>query len=327
MSDVRPLLEVEDLHVHLRSRDGTRDLHIVDGISFTLDRGETLGIVGESGCGKSTLALAVMGLLPRGGRTSAAQLDFDGVDLETLSEEELRRIRGSRIAMIMQDPMVAMDPLFTIGNQLAEGLRTHMGLEGQALEARQLELLELVGIPAAKTRLGQYPHQMSGGMLQRMVGAIAMSCDPQLLIADEPTTALDPTAQAQFLDVLADLQEQRNLAMIVVTHDFGVTARLADRVLVMYAGIVAEQGPIRAIFDDPRHPYTQALLAAVPREGGTTHRLQTIEGSPPDVAARPQGCPFAPRCPKVLPLCREQMPPPVEAGPGHYSRCWRTDET
>ncbi len=323
-----PLLRIEGLNVHLRSRDGARDIHVVNDVSFSLEAGRVLGIVGESGCGKSTTAMAMMRLLPSSARVEAATMRFDGQDLLDLKEEELRALRGSRIAMIMQDPMVALDPLFTIGNQMSEGLRLHAGLSGEALEQRKIELLELVGIPSAKARLGQYPHQMSGGMLQRMVSAIAMSCGPQLMIADEPTTALDPTAQAQILDVLAELQEQRNLAMIVVTHDFGVTARLADRVLVMYAGIVAEQGPAGAIFDDPRHPYTQALLATIPRGGwdGKRERLLTIEGQPPDVATRPQGCPFAPRCPKVVSICREQLPPPVAISPGHEARCWKADQ-
>jgi oligopeptide/dipeptide ABC transporter ATP-binding protein len=324
------LLEVEDMHVYFRSRDGTRDLHVVNGASFSLDRGETLSIVGESACGKTTTALAIMRLLPATGRLTARKLTFDGVDMLSLEEEELRELRGSNIAMITQDPMVALDPVYTIGSQIAEGLRLHCGLSGEALKGRQIELLELVHIPAPRTRLRQYPHQMSGGMLQRVVGAIAISANPQLLIADEPTTALDPTAQAQFLDVLDNLRERNKLAMIIVTHDFGVTARMADRVLVMYAGVVVEQGPVREIFNNPRHPYTQALLESIPHEdqakGSGRGRLRAIEGQPPDLRRRPPGCAFAPRCPKRIDVCTEQVPERVLIDRDHEARCWRAQE-
>nr|WP_217705772.1 ABC transporter ATP-binding protein [Peristeroidobacter soli] len=322
-----PLVEVRDLRIQLRSRDGARLLNVVNGVSFPLHRGRTLGIVGESGCGKSTTALALMGLLPGSARVAGGQVQFAGENLLAKSEKEMRELRGAKISMIFQDPMVALDPLFTIGDQLAEPLERHLKLSGAALRERQVSLLQAVSIPSPETRLGQYPHQMSGGMLQRVVGAIAIACNPALLIADEPTTALDPTAQAQFLDLLARLRDTYQLALIVVTHDFGVTARLCDDVLVMYAGSVVERGPVREIFDHPRHPYTQALLAAIPQaQEDRQGRLRTIEGQPPDLARLPQGCAFAPRCPNVRPKCHELPPPLREMGDGHVASCWRAGE-
>jgi oligopeptide/dipeptide ABC transporter ATP-binding protein len=323
-----PLLEVRDLRVQLRSRDGARELHVVNGVSFSLGRGQTLGIVGESGCGKSTTSLAIMRLLPASARISADRMMFGGEDLLAMSDRQMCRMRGARIAMIFQDPMVALDPLFTVGDQIAEPLKRHLGLARQALRDRQISLLQSVNIPSPETRLGQYPHQMSGGMLQRVVGAIAISCNPELLIADEPTTALDPTAQAQFLDLLARLRDTYELALIVVTHDFGVTARLCDVVLVMYAGAVVERGPVREIFNSPRHPYTQALLASIPQAHAQRQaRLRTIEGQPPDLALLPRGCAFAPRCPKVLAKCREETPPLQAVGSDHVASCWRAGES
>jgi oligopeptide/dipeptide ABC transporter ATP-binding protein len=326
-ASAQPLLEVRDLRIQLRSRDGLRLLNVINGVDFSVARGRTLGIVGESGCGKSTTSLAIMGLLPATARVLGGAIEFAGTNLLGKSESELCNLRGARISMIFQDPMVALDPLFTVGDQLAEPLERHMRLRGRALRERQLELLRAVNIPSPETRLNQYPHQMSGGMLQRMVGAIAIACNPELLIADEPTTALDPTAQAQFLDLLARLRDTYQLALIVVTHDFGVTARLCDDVLVMYAGSVVERGPVREIFNHPRHPYTQALLAAIPQQHeDRPGRLRTIEGQPPDLARLPQGCAFAARCPRALPKCRERTPTVRNVGDHHVASCWRAEE-
>jgi len=320
-----PVIRVEDLYVSLRRRRDGATIHAVNGVSFSVGRGRTLGIVGESGCGKSTAAMALVRLLPKSAEVRGA-IHFDGRDLATESQAALRRIRGRKIAMIFQDPMVALDPLFTVGDQLAEPLREHLDLDGDALHARQIELLQAVGISSPETRLKQYPHQMSGGMLQRIVGAIAISCNPELLIADEPTTALDPTAQAAYLELLERLSDTYGLALIVVTHDMGVVSRICHDVMVMYAGQTVEYGPVRAIFDQPRHPYTQALLASIPHAVEPGACLPTIEGQPPDLAALPPGCPFAARCPKVVDRCRTDAPPPVEFAGGQRALCWRADE-
>ena len=318
------LLRVKDLKTHILGRDGLRVVKAVDGVSFDLKRGETLGIIGESGSGKTMTALSIVRVLPAAARIVGGDILFNGESLLTKSDREMRRLRGEQLSMILQDPMVSLDPLFTVGSQLAEPLRTHMGVGGAALKDRMMELMSAVSIPSPETRLKQYPHQMSGGMLQRIVGAIAISCDPQLLIADEPTTALDPTVQAQFLDLLETLRDSKHLSVIVVTHDFGVAARLCDRVMVMYAGRIVEMGPIREIFDHPRHPYTKALLASIPdaTEVGA-RRLKSIEGQPPDLASLPPGCPFAPRCPSVVERCRREYPPEYRVGSGHVASCWQ----
>ena len=324
MSNGNNLLQVKDLKTYIRGRDGLRVTKAVDGVSFTLRRGETLGIIGESGSGKTMTALSIMRILPSGARVAGGEILFNGEDLLTKSAAEMRRLRGEKMSMILQDPMVSLDPLFTVGSQLAEPLRTHLGLGGTALKQRMTELMSAVSIPSPEQRLTQYPHQMSGGMLQRIVGAIAISCDPQLLIADEPTTALDPTVQAQFLDLLETLRDSKHLSVIVVTHDFGVAARLCDRVMVMYAGRIVEMGPIREIFEHPRHPYTKALLASIPdaTELGT-RRLKSIEGQPPDLAALPPGCPFAPRCPSLVPRCQRDYPPEIRVASEHAASCWQ----
>ena len=318
------LLQVKDLKTHILGRDGLRVVKAVDGVSFDLKRGETLGIIGESGCGKSMTALSIMRVLPSAAKVVSGEILFNGENLLKKSESEMRRLRGEKMSMILQDPMVSLDPLFTVGSQLAEPLRSHMGLGGTALKDRMTELMSAVSIPSPELRLKQYPHQMSGGMLQRIVGAIAISCDPQLLIADEPTTALDPTVQAQFLDLLESLRDAKHLSVIVVTHDFGVAARLCDRVMVMYAGRIVEMGPIREIFDQPRHPYTKALLASIPdaTERGTRH-LRSIEGAPPDLGALPPGCPFAPRCDSVTERCRREYPAQFQIAAGHVANCWQ----
>jgi len=318
------LLQVKDLKTHILGRDGLRVVKAVDGVSFDLKRGETLGIIGESGCGKSMTALSIMRVLPSAAKVVSGEILFNGENLLKKSESEMRRLRGEKMSMILQDPMVSLDPLFTVGSQLAEPLRSHMGLGGAALKDRMTELMSAVSIPSPELRLKQYPHQMSGGMLQRIVGAIAISCDPQLLIADEPTTALDPTVQAQFLDLLESLRDAKHLSVIVVTHDFGVAARLCDRVMVMYAGRIVEMGPIREIFDHPRHPYTKALLASIPdaTERGT-RRLKSIDGAPPDLGSLPPGCPFAPRCDSVMERCYRDYPGQFQIGTGHVASCWR----
>jgi len=318
------LLQVKDLRTYIYGRDGTRVVKAVDGVSFELKRGETLGIIGESGCGKSMTAGSIMRILPAAARIVSGEIYFNGENLLKKSEAEMRRMRGEQMSMILQDPMVSLDPLFSVGSQLAEPLRLHRGLSGAALTERMTGLLGSMSIPSPEQRLKQFPHQMSGGMLQRIVGAIAISCDPQLLIADEPTTALDPTVQAQFLDLLETLRDSKNLSLIVVTHDFGVAARLCDRVMVMYAGRIVEMGPIRQIFDAPRHPYTQALLGSIPDATDFgAGRLKSIDGQPPDLGSLPPGCPFAPRCPQVMDRCRRDYPTEFRAGPEQVASCWR----
>ena len=318
------MLEVRDLRMFIRAERGARIVRAVNGLSFSLMAGRTMGIIGESGSGKSMASLSILRLLPRGAQIEGGAVLFGGENLLAKSESEMRRIRGRDIAMILQDPMVSLDPLFRVGEQIAEPLRTHRGLRGEALRRRVIELLDAVGIPAPESRYDQYPHQMSGGMLQRIVGAAAISCGPELLIADEPTTALDPTVQAQYLDLLEELQDRTGLSLIVITHDLGVAARLCDDVIVMYAGRAAERGSVRDIFERPAHPYTQALLSTLPgrRAPGEHKRLKTIEGQPPDLAALPPGCPFAPRCPRADDRCRTETPPEIALEPAHMAACW-----
>ena len=319
-----PLLEVRDLRMSIVADGGARVVRAVNGLDFSLARGRTMGIIGESGSGKSMTSLSILRLLPHGARIESGSVLFRGEDLVRKSEREMRQVRGRHIAMILQDPMVSLDPLFRIGDQVAEPLRTHQGLGGEELRSRVLELLSAVGIPAPQSRYDQYPHQMSGGMLQRIVGATAISCGPELLIADEPTTALDPTVQAQYLDLLEELQERTGLALIIITHDLGVAARLCDDVIVMYAGRAAERASVRTIFERPAHPYTQALLSTLPgrRPPGQHKRLQTIEGQPPDLAALPPGCPFAPRCARADDKCRRDSPPETALDESHSVACW-----
>jgi oligopeptide/dipeptide ABC transporter ATP-binding protein len=315
------LLDVHDLKTSLRNGRGER-VKVVDGVSFSLQAGESLGIIGESGCGKSMTALSLLRLTPRGTETSGS-IVLDGEHLENKSSRELRAIRGRKIAMIMQDPMVALDPLFTIGDQLAAPLRNHLGLRGEALERRMIELLTAVGIAAPEERLEQFPHEMSGGMLQRVVGAIALSCEPAVLIADEPTTGLDVTVQAQYLDLLQELQRRHNLALIMITHDLGVAVRVCQRIAVMYAGRFVETGPIEQVLERPMHPYTQALLAAAPHMAELRRgSLPTIPGTPPPLNRLPAGCAFTPRCPQALDRCRAQSPPEVSVADAHTVRCW-----
>lgn len=317
-----PLLELRNLSTHYVSARGTRVVRAVDEVSLTLEAGSTLGIVGESGSGKSTLALTILRLLPPAARITGGEILFDGEDLRGKSDVEMRRIRGKRIAMILQDPMASLNPLFTIGDQVAEPLRVHESAGRAGAWIRAKDLLKAVRISAPESRVGEYPHQMSGGMRQRIVGAIAISCSPRLLIADEPTTSLDLTIQAQYLNLLRDLQRQYELALIFITHNLGIVAKMCDQVAVMYAGRLVEWGPVTRIFDAPAHPYTQALLGSIPRMSDARERLTAIEGQPPDLAAPPAGCAFHPRCPQAMTQCREQTPPETVLALRHTTRCW-----
>jgi oligopeptide/dipeptide ABC transporter ATP-binding protein len=316
------VLEVRDLRTHFVTRRGVG--RAVDGVSFDLHRGETLGLVGESGCGKSVTCLSIVRLHPRpAARIVGGQVRFGGVDLLALPESIMRRYRGRHLAMILQDPMTALNPVFTIGNQLAEPLRLHGGLRGRRLWQRAAEAMRLVRIPAPEARLRAYPHQLSGGMRQRAVGAIALSCEPDVLIADEPTTALDVTIQAAYLALLREIQARTGLAILFVTHDFAVVARMCDRVAVMYAGRIVELGDTATVLARPAHPYTEALLRSVPDLDAPPARLYSIEGQPPSIYAPAPGCPFAPRCPLVEPRCRVEFPPARTPAPGQTVSCWR----
>jgi oligopeptide/dipeptide ABC transporter ATP-binding protein len=320
-----PLLDVRDLSTHFVSARGTRVVRAVNGVSFTLRAGETLGIVGESGSGKSTLALSILRLLPTAARIVEGQINFEGQNLLEKSAAEMRHIRGKRIAMILQDPMASLNPLFTIGDQVAEPLRVHEHASRGGAWTRAKELLRAVRISAPETRVSEFPHQMSGGMRQRIVGAIAISCEPALLIADEPTTSLDVTIQAQYLNLLRDLQRSHHLALIFITHNLGIVAKMCDQVAVMYAGRMVESGPVKQIFNRPAHPYTEALLQSIPRLSDTRARLTAIDGQPPDLAAAPLGCAFHPRCPKALDRCRFEDPPAFTVSAGQSARCWLLD--
>ena len=321
MSDT-PLLELRHLTTHYVSARGTRVVPAVDDVSFGLDAGQTLGIVGESGSGKTTLALTILRLLSPAARIVRGEVLFEGEDLLKKTAGEMRRIRGKRIAMILQDPMASLNPLFTVGDQVAEPIRVHEGVGRGAAWTRARDLLKAVKISAPETRLKEYPHQMSGGMRQRIVGAIAISCGPRLLIADEPTTSLDVTIQAQYLNLLRELQRAHGLAMIFITHNLGIVAKMCGHVAVMYAGRIIEQGPVRRIFRSPAHPYTCALIESIPRLGDNHQRLTAIDGQPPDLAALPGGCPFHPRCPKAMERCRAEDPPAFEVEARHSARCW-----
>jgi oligopeptide transport system ATP-binding protein len=316
-----PLLEVKDLRTYFYTHDGV--VKAVDGVSFHVDKGETLGIVGESGSGKSVTSLSVMRLIATPpGRIVGGQILFDGEDLLQLSEDEMRQIRGGDIAMIFQDPMTSLNPVLTIGRQITESLELHLGMTGHQARRRAAELLAMVGIPSAESRLDDYPHQFSGGMRQRAMIAIALSCNPRLLIADEPTTALDVTIQAQILELIKQLQHELDMAVIVITHDLGVVAGMTDRVNVMYAGRVVEEGPTNQIFTDPRMPYTIGLLQSLPRlDEERGRKLEPIRGLPPDLVGLPAICPFAPRCNYVQDVCWEQVPPLRSVAPKQRAAC------
>jgi oligopeptide/dipeptide ABC transporter ATP-binding protein len=320
-----PLLELRGLSTHYVSARGTRVTRAVDEVSLVLDEGQTLGIVGESGSGKTTLALSLLRLLPPAARFVSGEILFEGSDLLKKSEADMRRIRGKRIAMILQDPMASLNPLFTVGDQVAEPIRVHEGASRRNAWSRATDLLKAVRIAAPETRVREYPHQLSGGMRQRIVGAIAISCEPRVLIADEPTTSLDLTIQAQYLKLLRDLQRSHNLALIFITHNLGIVAKMCDQVAVMYAGRLVEQGPVKQIYNTPAHPYTRALLESIPRVGDNRKRLTAIDGQPPDPSAPPPGCAFHPRCPSVMDRCRTEAPPEFRVADAQTSRCWLSD--
>ncbi|HZM18751.1 MAG TPA: ABC transporter ATP-binding protein [Gaiellaceae bacterium] len=316
-----PLLSVEDLEVRFWTGRGI--IHAVNGVSFDIAPGETLGIVGESGCGKSVTSLALLGILARAGRVTNGTAHFEGRNLIGLSDEELRTIRGKEIAMIFQDPMTSLNPVLTIGRQLREPLETHFDMDKKEAEARAVELLDRVGIPSAKSRLKDYPHQFSGGMRQRAMIAMALACEPKLLIADEPTTALDVTIQAQILGLLRELVAERDTALILITHDLGVVAGMCERVNVMYAGMFVETGSARQVFAKPRHPYTLGLLQSVPRlDAARKTALHPIEGNPRDMLFPPQACPFAPRCRFEVEQSRQEVPQLEQVEPGHKVACF-----
>jgi peptide/nickel transport system ATP-binding protein len=317
-----PLLEVSNLRTYFRTDEG--EARAVDGVSFTVEAGEVVGIVGESGSGKSVTSLSILRLIPEppGRILPGSSVRFKGEELVTASEDRLRQIRGNDIAMIFQEPMTSLNPVYTVGAQIMEALRLHRGLGKREARERAIELLRMVGIADPEARVDAYPHQLSGGMRQRVMIAMALSCEPDLLIADEPTTALDVTIQAQILELLRDLQQRLGMAMILITHDLGVVAQVCDRVLVMYAGEVVEEGSVEQIFRNPRHPYTQGLLQAIPRLGQERDRLATIPGAVPSALAWPTGCRFHPRCPYGWELTAREHPELFDVEPGHRSRCW-----
>jgi oligopeptide/dipeptide ABC transporter ATP-binding protein len=316
-----PLLAVDDLRVTFSTRRGI--VHAVNGISFAIAPGETLGIVGESGCGKSVTALALLGILPRTARVPTGTAQFGGRDLLQLSQRELRRIRGREIAMIFQDPMTSLNPVLTVGRQIREALETHFGMDRRPAEQRVVELLDQVGIPGARARAGDYPHQFSGGMRQRAMIAMALACEPKLLIADEPTTALDVTIQAQILDLLRGAVAERDTALIMITHDLGVVAGMCERVNVMYAGMFMETGSADRLFATPRHPYTLGLLQSVPRlDAPRAAKLRPIEGAPRDMLSPPSACPFQPRCRYEVEESRRSVPPLRPIDSDHFVACF-----
>jgi peptide/nickel transport system ATP-binding protein len=317
------LLEVSGLRTSFRL-EGGGELDAVEGISFSIEPGRTLGIVGESGCGKSVTSLSIMGLLPKGqGRISGGSVRFEGKDLATFTPEEMRALRGSRMAMIFQEPMTSLNPAFTIGEQLIEGIRVHRDVSAEDARAHAIEMLRRVRIPSPERRIDEYPHKLSGGMRQRVMIAMALACEPRLLIADEPTTALDVTIQAQVLDLMRTLREETGTAIILITHDLGVVAELADEVVVMYSGLIVERAPVARLFDHPQHPYTVGLLGSIPSLHLQQERLHAIDGQVPTPMTQVKGCRFAPRCPFAIDKCREEAPPLMDMGGGQQAACWR----
>ncbi len=317
-----PLLQVKDLRTYFFTQDGV--VKAVDGVSYELNEGETLGLVGESGCGKSVSALSIMRLIPTPpGRIVSGQILFQGEDLLKMDDAELRKIRGNRIAMIFQDPMTSLNPVLTINRQISEVLELHLGMSRSEARRRTIELLKMVGIPSAEQRVDNYPHQFSGGMRQRVMIAMALACNPQLIIADEPTTALDVTIQAQVLDIIKRLVAERGTAMILITHNLGIVAGMTQRVAVMYAGHIVETAPTREIFANPRHPYTIGLLKSVPRlDEPRKEKLEPIPGLPPDLIEPPDMCDFAPRCPYAMDICWQKRPTLREVGENHHIACY-----
>jgi oligopeptide/dipeptide ABC transporter ATP-binding protein len=314
------LLSVKDLKIYFRSDDELA--RAVDGVSFEVGHQETVCLVGESGCGKTVTALSILGLVPiPPGEIVGGSISFNGQNLIEIEEDQLQAIRGNHIAMVFQEPLTSLNPVFTIGDQIGEAIRIHESVTTDELESRCIRLLRDVGIPSAEERINDYPHQLSGGQRQRVMIAMALACDPDLVIADEPTTALDVTVQAQILQLFNSLQMKRSMSVLYITHDLGVVGKTADRVCVMYAGTIAEQGTKDAIFENPRHPYTQALLASVPHRSKRGKRLYSIAGTVPNPAYKPQGCPFHPRCPHVIDTCRQEFPDMCDYGDGHLARC------
>jgi len=316
------LLEVKDLRTQFFTQDGV--VNAVNGISYTLDEGETLGIVGESGCGKSVGVMSLIRLIPMPpGKVVGGEVWFEGRDLLKLDDDEIRQVRGNRIAMIFQDPMTSLNPVLTVGRQISEALELHLGLDKQQARRRSQELLELVGIPGAEGRLDNYPHQFSGGMRQRVMIAMGLSCNPQVLIADEPTSALDVTIQAQIVDLVKRLREELGMAIIWITHDLGVVAGLAHRMIVMYAGFIVEEATVKELYSNPRHPYTLGLLGSLPRlDEDRPERLRSIEGLPPDLIDLPVGCPFYARCTWRIERCLQENPPLAFVAHQHKAACW-----
>jgi oligopeptide/dipeptide ABC transporter ATP-binding protein len=320
MSEI--VLQVEDLHTSFFTRQG--EVKAVDGVSFFVREGETFGIVGESACGKSVTALSIMRLLPEpAGQITGGKIILEGTDLVPLSKKKMRAYRGRMISMILQDPMTSLNPVYTVGDQIAESVRLHQALPDNMVQPEVISSLRLLKIPTPETMLGNYPFQLSGGMRQRVVGAVAMSCRPRLLIADEPTTALDATIQAQYIALFQDIQKKTKVAIIFITHDFGVVAKMCHRVGVMYAGKIVETARTREIFKAPRHPYTVALISSVPLLDRKDERLYSIEGQPPSLLNLPPGCRFAPRCSEAMETCRQEEPPEVDVGNDHTVSCWK----
>jgi len=323
---VAALLEVKDLRTYFYTFEGV--VKAVDGISYEIEEGETLGLVGESGCGKSVSALSVMRLIPDPpGKIVEGEINFNGEDILKIDMDDMRRIRGAKIAMVFQEPMTSLNPVLTVEKQLSETLQLHKGMNREVSRRESIDLLARVGIPDPEQRVTQYPHQFSGGMRQRVMIAMALSCNPRLIIADEPTTALDVTIQAQILDLMKALTTEFGVALIIITHNLGVVARYADRVNIMYAGKIIERGTAREIYANPRHPYTLGLLRSVPRlDLPRRAKLDPIEGQPPDLINLPEGCSFRVRCPWAIDKCATDTPPLMEAGEGHVSACWRSED-
>jgi oligopeptide transport system ATP-binding protein len=313
---------VRDLRTSFFTEDGV--VQAVNGISYDIEEGETLGLVGESGCGKSVSALSLLRLIPTPpGKIVGGEVIFEGQDLLKVDEDEIRHVRGNKIAMVFQEPMTSLNPVLTIGRQLTEALELHLKMDSAGAQRRAVQLLDMVGIPEAETRVHDYPHQFSGGMRQRVMIAMALSCNPKLLLADEPTTALDVTIQAQVLEILARLSRELGTAVIIITHNLGVVARYADRVNVMYAGKIVEMADAKTLYEKPRHPYTVGLLKSVPRlDQARKTKLEVIEGVPPDLINMPAGCPFYPRCHWRTDRCQDEMPPLMPVEDGHYAACW-----
>ena len=319
------LLKVSDLATHFHTEEGV--VKAVDGVDFEVRAGEVVGVVGESGCGKSMTSMSILRLVPKPqGKIVRGQIVFEGKDLLSLSEDEMRRVRGNRISLISQDPMTSLNPVLTVGEQIMEAIQLHQGLDKAAAKQKAIEMLHKVGIPSPESRVDEYPHQFSGGMRQRAIIAMALSCEPRLLIADEPTTALDVTIQAQILDLMRDIKEKENAGIIFITHDLGVVAEMCDFVCVMYAGKVVEATDVFTLFKTPSHPYTEGLLKSIPRLNDVKERLDPIDGQPPSLSKLPPGCSFAARCPEAQDICRQQEPELKQVGVNHHARCLLRDE-